>query len=197
MSDNTEKIAMLENEVQANLLESILKEQGIPHIIRTYHDSAYNGLFQASKGWGHVDAPREYKERILSILRDLKTDSENKPHTQSVEDIPMEELKVGKKAFKQVLIGPDVGPNFAMRRFIIQPGGHIPTHTNTVEHEQYVLGGRAQIGIGEKVIDVQKDDVVFIPQGVPHWYKVAGDEAFEFLCIVPNERDDMTLLEKE
>jgi quercetin dioxygenase-like cupin family protein len=196
MSENTQKIATLENEVQANWLESILKEQGIPHIIRSYHDSAYNGLFQATKGWGHVEAPGEYKERILSILQDLKTDLENEPYTQSVEDVPSEELKVGKKAFKQVLIGPDVGPNFAMRRFVIEPSGYMPNHTNTVEHEQYVLAGRAQIGIGEKVIDVQKDDVVFIPQGVPHWYKVVGEEAFIFLCVVPNLKDEMKILER-
>jgi len=67
------KIVVLENEVQARVLESALKERGIPHMIRSYHDSAYDGLFQVSKGWGCVEAPRKYKKRILDILKDLET----------------------------------------------------------------------------------------------------------------------------
>jgi hypothetical protein len=35
-----EKIAVLQNEVQARVLESLLKERGIPFILRSYHDSA-------------------------------------------------------------------------------------------------------------------------------------------------------------
>ena len=65
------KIVVLDNEVQARLLESLLKEQGIPHLIRSYHDSAYDGLFQVSKGWGCVEAPKRYKSKILKILNGL------------------------------------------------------------------------------------------------------------------------------
>ena len=57
-----------------------------------------------------------------------------------------------------------------------------------------MLGGRAQIGIGDEVHNVEKDDVVFIPAGVPHWYEVQGDEPFEFLCLVPNLEDKIELL---
>ena len=53
----------------------------------------------------------------------------------------------GKGVSKQVLISPDEGPNFSMRKFIIQPGGSMPNHTNLVEHEQYVVSGHARIGI--------------------------------------------------
>ncbi|NIM62237.1 MAG: cupin domain-containing protein, partial [Acidobacteria bacterium] len=55
----------------------------------------------------------------------------------------------------QVLLGPDDGaPHFAMRRFIMGAGGGMPRHTNAVEHEQYVLRGRARVGIGEDVHEV-------------------------------------------
>jgi len=74
------------------------------------------------------------------------------------------------------------------------PGGGIPAHTNTVEHEQYVLRGRARIGIGEEVRDVGPGNVLFIPAGVPHWYEVQGEEAFEFLCIVPNAPDRIEMV---
>jgi quercetin dioxygenase-like cupin family protein len=71
----------------------------------------------------------------------------------------------------------------------------MPLHTNCVEHEQYVLRGRARVRIGDEVQAVQADDVVFIPGGVPHSYEALGDEPFEFLCVVPNAPDETTVLE--
>lgn len=112
-----------------------------------------------------------------------------------VKDISVETVSGGKHTVRQVLIGPEEAPNFALRRFVMQPGGGIPAHTNTVEHEQYVLSGRATIGIGGRTFEVQQDDVVFIPAGEPHWYRVEGDEAFEFLCAVPNLPDEMEMVE--
>ena len=71
MSDY-EKIVVLGNQLEAKLIESILTERGIPHLIKSYYDSAYDGLFQAQKGWGHVLAPEEYKEEIKAIQQDLR-----------------------------------------------------------------------------------------------------------------------------
>ena len=112
-------------------------------------------------------------------------------------DVPAEPVGAGEGALKQVLIGAEEAPNFAMRRFIMAPGGGMPKHTNTVEHEQYVLRGCARIGIGDEVLEVKPDDVVFIPAGVPHWYESLGPEAFEFLCVVPNAPDEIRIVEDE
>ncbi len=95
----------------------------------------------------------------------------------------------------QVLIGPDQGPNFALRRFVMQPGGGMPRHTNAVEHEQYVLRGRARVSIGDEVHDVKSGDVVYIPAGTPHSYDAVGDEPFEFLCAVPNAPDRIEIVD--
>ena len=65
------KILTLENEIEAQLLDSVLTERGIPHLIRSYYDSAYNGIFQTQKGWGVVMAPLIFKETITSIYQDL------------------------------------------------------------------------------------------------------------------------------
>ena len=111
-----------------------------------------------------------------------------------VSGVPEEPVAAGTGTTRQVLIGPEEGPNFAMRRFIMKPGGGIPRHSNTVEHEQYVLRGRARVGIGDQVVTVEQGDVVFIPAGTPHWYQVEGEETFEFLCVVPNLPDRMEMV---
>ena len=66
------KIATLENDIEAGLLESILTERGIPHRMRSYHDTAFDGLFQTQKGWGYVSAPESFHEEIEEILSDLR-----------------------------------------------------------------------------------------------------------------------------
>jgi quercetin dioxygenase-like cupin family protein len=111
--------------------------------------------------------------------------------------VPTEAVPAGIGTTRQVLIGPQEGPNFALRKFIMEPGGGMPLHTNTVEHEQYVLRGKARVIIGDEVLEVKKDDVVFIPAGVPHSYEALGNEPFEFLCAVPNLPDQTTLVEPE
>ena len=109
--------------------------------------------------------------------------------------VASETVSAGEATVRQVLVGADEAPNFALRRFVMQPGGGMPRHTNRVEHEQYVLRGRARIGIGDEEIEVRADDVVYIPAGVPHWYRAEGDEPFEFLCVVPNAPDRIEVLE--
>ena len=70
--DRFVKIVVLDNDVQASILDSMLTEHGIPHLTRSYHDSAYDGLFQAARGWGCIEAPEKFKPEILNILNHLK-----------------------------------------------------------------------------------------------------------------------------
>ncbi len=113
---------------------------------------------------------------------------------KKIDQIIKEEVKAATKTYRQVLIGSGEGPNFAMRKFTIEPGGEMPMHTNTVEHEQLILNGHAKVVIGDKTFDAGKNDIVFIPAGVPHCYKTIGAEPFEFLCVVPNKVDVMEMV---
>ncbi len=70
--DKLEKIAVLDNEVQAELVDSVLEERGIPHLMRSYYDSALDGLYQVPKGWGHVEAPQEFREEVMAVIEDVK-----------------------------------------------------------------------------------------------------------------------------
>ena len=66
-------IAILDNIIEAQLIDSILKEQDIPHRIRSFHDTAYDGLFQFQMGWGSLWAPVSSKAEILEILHDVRS----------------------------------------------------------------------------------------------------------------------------
>ena len=111
-------------------------------------------------------------------------------------DVDTETLNGASGTRIQVLVGPaDGAPNFVMRRILMDAvGSGMPAHTNAVEHEQYVLRGRARVGIAGEEYEVSADDTVYIPAGAPHWYTVL-EAPFEFLCIVPNTPDEIHLVE--
>jgi len=109
-------------------------------------------------------------------------------------DAPKTEIPAGEKTSMQMLLSAEETPHFAMRCFTIEAGGSMPNHTNSVEHEQYVLSGSADVSLGGEVRRVSAGDVVFIPAGVPHWYRTVGEEEFRFLCLVPNQTDTIELV---
>ena len=75
MPDRLQRIAVLDNQIEAQLLDAELAQRDIPHLIISYDDSAWDGLFQFSHGWGHIEAPPEFKDQILEILNDLRQGS--------------------------------------------------------------------------------------------------------------------------
>lgn len=112
---------------------------------------------------------------------------------KNINDIEKTEVQAGNKTCMQMLISPKVAPNFAMRKFTMEPNGSMPNHTNTVEHEQYVLKGSAKVTLGDEEFEAKKDDILYIPANVPHSYQ-AGDDGYEFLCLVPNKDDKVELI---
>ena len=70
--DEYVKVAILDNEDEARLTESILAERGIPHLMRSYYDTAFDGLYQTQKGWGYVSAPASRKDEIIEIISDIR-----------------------------------------------------------------------------------------------------------------------------
>ena len=71
MTEALKKILVLRNEIEAHFMEQALTDHEIPFVIRSYHDSAYDGLFQMQKGWGHIEAPGRYKNEIETIYREF------------------------------------------------------------------------------------------------------------------------------
>jgi hypothetical protein len=77
--DKTVKILVFNNEIEAKLLDGLLTERNIPHMIRSYHDSALDGLWQVRAGWGDLLASEEFKEEILKIYSGMTIEQEPLP----------------------------------------------------------------------------------------------------------------------
>ena len=72
------KIIAIHNEIDALRIKEILNSNGIPHMIRSFHDSAYDGLFQHQMGWGVLEADESDEQRILELLKDFMETSDNR-----------------------------------------------------------------------------------------------------------------------
>jgi hypothetical protein len=69
------KVVTLENDQEADLLDSVLNEREIPHLIESYYDTAFDGLYQTQKGWGRLSAPESYHKEIIEIISDLREEA--------------------------------------------------------------------------------------------------------------------------
>lgn len=65
------KIVTFENEIEARILDEILNDKNISHMLRCYHDSAYDGLWQTKSVWGHLEASEEDKDEILHFYDEI------------------------------------------------------------------------------------------------------------------------------
>lgn len=74
--EKSAKILVFYNEIEAHLLSGLLHERNIDHMIRTYHDSAYDGLWQSQNGWGDLIADEKDKDEILRIYSEMSDNIE-------------------------------------------------------------------------------------------------------------------------
>lgn len=90
-------------------------------------------------------------------------------------------------AFRQVPIGKaDGAPNFSIRVFTLEPGGHTPHHTHVSEHLNYVLRGTGEVMDGEAPKSVAAGDFILVPPNQKHQYRNTGTEPLVFMCMVPS-----------
>lgn len=68
------QILTLGSEIEALRIKDILDTNEIPHMIRSFHDSAYDGLFQNQYGWGALVADEKDEAKILALLEDIMPD---------------------------------------------------------------------------------------------------------------------------
>jgi hypothetical protein len=78
------RILNISSEIEAQRIKEILDSNGISHIIRSFHDSAYDGLFQNQLGWGVLEADDSDEKLILDlvgndIIQPLDNEDEDTP----------------------------------------------------------------------------------------------------------------------
>lgn len=82
----------------------------------------------------------------------------------------------------------DGAPFYNLRMLEIAAGGNTPDHVHPNEHENFILSGNGEVMVEGEWHPVGPGDVVFVPPGVRHQYRNAGDEPFRFLCGIPVSR---------
>ncbi|OGP54817.1 MAG: hypothetical protein A2Y65_12115 [Deltaproteobacteria bacterium RBG_13_52_11] len=70
--ENFKKITVAENKFEADLIAQTLQQEGIPCLIRSYHDTAYDGIFIPQKGWAAVMVPEALEEKASAIITELR-----------------------------------------------------------------------------------------------------------------------------
>jgi hypothetical protein len=73
----TVKILTLRTEAEAILLSGLLDQANIQHMLKSFHDSAYDGMWQTQTSWGTLYAYEEDRQPILDIYNNMST-----PETQ-------------------------------------------------------------------------------------------------------------------
>jgi len=91
-------------------------------------------------------------------------------------------------ATKQVPIGVADGvPNFSIRVFTLEPGGHTPHHAHDAEHLNYVIQGEGEILTDEGPRRIAAGDYVLIEPRERHQYRNPSGDNLVFLCMVPKD----------
>lgn len=72
-----------ENAAEANVIKMVLEENGISAEIKSFHDTAYDGLFQSQLGWGVIRVSEEDLPEAKRIIEEWRN--------ASPEEIPWEE----------------------------------------------------------------------------------------------------------
>ena len=92
-------------------------------------------------------------------------------------------------ASRQLPIGQSDGtPNFSLRVFTVEVGGHTPYHQHPYEHVNYVIEG-----VGCLVNEAGEErplvagDFALVDPDEKHQYRNKGDQPFKMICGVPKE----------
>ena len=70
-----EKVAVIRDLIEAQVLESVLNERAVPFRLRSFHDTAYDGLYQFQQGWGEIYSPAERRQEILEVIQSIRQEA--------------------------------------------------------------------------------------------------------------------------
>lgn len=79
-------------------------------------------------------------------------------------------------------------PNFWLRLFEVQPGGHSPYHAHPSEHEIFILEGSGRINAKGRSFPVAAGHFALVEPNEEHQFENTGAGVLKFLCLVPKEK---------
>jgi quercetin dioxygenase-like cupin family protein len=89
-----------------------------------------------------------------------------------------------KRVLRKRLLNPDnSASNFALRAYIIEPGGHTSFDIHPHEHGVYVVKGEVSVKVGDEELLLFPKDVLHIGGNEPHQFFNHSDEPVKFLCV--------------
>jgi len=71
MEEHYEKILRFNNAFEAERMREVLEGNDIPFAIIKRTDSALGGVSALEFGWGYLEVPPEYKEKVLAYYKEL------------------------------------------------------------------------------------------------------------------------------
>jgi hypothetical protein len=71
-------IHTLSNRFEADVLLDALKKEGVPAFLRSFEETAYDGLFVCQRGWGWIMVPEGVSSRALQIIKPLVEDIQSR-----------------------------------------------------------------------------------------------------------------------
>jgi len=66
------KVGTVENRFEGDRISQVLQEAGIPFLIKSFLDTAYDGLYIPQKGWGIVMVSKKDKEEAERLISEVK-----------------------------------------------------------------------------------------------------------------------------
>lgn len=112
----------------------------------------------------------------------------------NIDDIPAQEVQVGnsKDTYIQWLITDKQEKSYAMRRFIIKPGGFIQLHYHDYFESLYIMKGKSDAIVNGDRIQLKAGDFIFIDTKFEHELRNPGKEDLEFICVI-NYTENMNI----
>ncbi len=62
----------INNRFEGDRISQALEEAGIPYMVKSFLDTAYDGLYIPQKGWGKVLVPEGWREKAEGIIAEVK-----------------------------------------------------------------------------------------------------------------------------
>ena len=75
-------IYTLGNRFEADLLMDALHREDITAILRSFEETAYDGLFVPQRGWGQILVPQEYVSEAQEVIAPLIQEMQSEGHEE-------------------------------------------------------------------------------------------------------------------